>query len=308
MTIETEQQLRGRQINESDIPAVVELLTRKFPLCGREHFIRGLDRLARRVAPAGYPRFGYMLEHDGAPVGVVLTIFSTRSVKGETKVRCNLSSWCIDEKFSGSGPFLSAIAVRHKGVTYFSELAAPHTWRLLEAQGFKRFCNGRMVTFPALTPSQWIGKARARWFDASVDYGPDLTREERDILITHQQYGCLAYVVQDQDAAYPFVFLRRRIPRRMFPTLELVYCRRIEDYQRYASALGLALLARGFLSVSLDADRPNPDLVGSYSQVVMGKYVKGPDLPRLGDLAFSEAVMFGRPLGTQHLARTALAE
>ena len=295
MTIDTEQQVRGRQIKESDLPAVVELLARKFPLWGRERFNLGLDRLARRAAPAGYPRFGYMLEHNGTPVGVVLTIFSTRSVNGETKLRCNLSSWCIDEKFSGSGPFLSASAVRHKEVTYISESAAPHTWRLLEAQGFRRFCNGRMITYPALTSSQWIGKARARWFDANEDYGQDLTQEERDILIAHQQYGCLAYVVQDEETAYPFVFLKRRIPRRAFPILELVYCRSVDDYQRYAGALGLALLAHGSLSVSLDADRPNPDLVGSYSQVVMGKYVKGPDLPRLGDLAFSEAVLFGRP-------------
>ncbi|ARN81483.1 hypothetical protein [Methylocystis bryophila] len=295
MTIQIQQQLRARQINESDLSLVVDLLARKFPSCSREYFDRGLDRLARRPAPTGYPRFGYMLESQGAPVGVVLTIFSTRSSNGKTSVRCNLSSWCIDEAFSGCGPFLSAIAVRHKDVTYISESAAPHTWRLMEAQGFVRFCEGRMLTFPALTCRQRIGKARARRFDEREDYGPDLSREERDILIAHSNYGCLAYVVEEERGAHPFVFLRRRIPRRLLSTLELIYCRSVEDYRHYAGPLGRALMARGAFSVVLDANHPIPDLVGEYSPVVMGKYIKGPALPRFGDLAFSEAALFGRP-------------
>jgi len=47
----------------------------------------------------------------------------------------------------------------------------------------------------------------------------------------------------------------------------------------------------------LDANGPIPGLVGEYSQGVMGKYFKGPEHPRLGDLAFSEAVLFGSRKG-----------
>lgn len=165
----------------------------------------------------------------------------------------------------------------------------------MEAQGFVRFCEGRMLTFPALTCRQRIGKARARRFDEREDYGPDLSREERDILIAHSNYGCLAYVVEEERGAHPFVFLRRRIPRRLLSTLELIYCRSVEDYRHYAGPLGRALMARGAFSVVLDANHPIPDLVGEYSPVVMGKYIKGPALPRFGDLAFSEAALFGRP-------------
>ena len=43
--------------------------------------------LARREAPAPYPRFGYVLEFDGAQIGVIVLIFSTQNAGGDAHVQ-----------------------------------------------------------------------------------------------------------------------------------------------------------------------------------------------------------------------------
>jgi hypothetical protein len=45
--------------------------------------------------------------------------------------------------------------------------------------------------------------------------------------------------------------------------------------------------------VAFDANGPIEGLPGRYVDAASPKYFKGPNPPRLGDLAFSERVMFG---------------
>jgi hypothetical protein len=68
------QKLRCREIAETDIDAVADLLTRGFAGRSREYWMQGLRRQAAREVPNGYPRFGYMLDQDGHPVGVLLLL------------------------------------------------------------------------------------------------------------------------------------------------------------------------------------------------------------------------------------------
>ncbi len=65
----TAQKLRCREIADTDIAAVVDLLTRGFVGRSREYWLQGLHRQAVREIPHGYPRFGYMLDNDGRAVG-----------------------------------------------------------------------------------------------------------------------------------------------------------------------------------------------------------------------------------------------
>jgi hypothetical protein len=45
--------------------------------------------------------------------------------------------------------------------------------------------------------------------------------------------------------------------------------------------------------VIIDSNGPIPGLVGKYVGDKLPKYFKGPDRPGFGDLAYTEAVMFG---------------
>jgi hypothetical protein len=61
---------------------------------------------------------------------------------------------------------------------------------------------------------------------------------------------------------------------------------------RFSSLIGRHLVMRGCPLVIIDADGPMLGLSGFYLDG-RPKYFKGPDRPRLGDLAYTEAALFG---------------
>jgi len=83
---------RIREILESDLDAIGDLLTRGFVHRRREYWLGGLRRQATRSLPSGVPRYGYLLENQGVPVGCLLMVYSTRIVDGQAALFCNLSN------------------------------------------------------------------------------------------------------------------------------------------------------------------------------------------------------------------------
>jgi len=67
-------EIRCRKIDEGDISAVAELLTRGFPNRNRQFWHHALDQLSRREPPPDLPKYGYLLETDGVLVGAILLI------------------------------------------------------------------------------------------------------------------------------------------------------------------------------------------------------------------------------------------
>src|SRR5665213_3933018 len=90
---------RIREISESDVEAIADLLTRGFVHRPREYWMRGLRRQGARSLPPDVPRYGYLLENDGVPVGCLLLIYSSKDIDGEPATCCNVSSWYVDPAF-----------------------------------------------------------------------------------------------------------------------------------------------------------------------------------------------------------------
>src|SRR5262249_11599524 len=147
-------QIRCREIREADLDSVADLVTRGFVTRSRDYWMRGLKRQAARDVPQGYPRFGYMLDHEGSPVGVLLLLYSLRPCDGELAIHCNLSSWYVEPAFRNYAPMLTKIAQRHNEVTYFNISPATWTWPIIEAQGFRAYCKGLFFSFPLLSRSE----------------------------------------------------------------------------------------------------------------------------------------------------------
>jgi hypothetical protein len=61
---------------------------------------------------------------------------------------------------------------------------------------------------------------------------------------------------------------------------------------RFSALIGRYLAVRECPFVVIDANGPLPGLPGIYLDG-RPKYFKGPDKPRLGDLAYTEAALFG---------------
>jgi hypothetical protein len=280
--------IRCRQIDEADLKSVADLLTAGFPERTRAYWINGLEKLKNRPTPPDCPRFGYLLEAGGRPVGVLLLIFTAL---GEgAHIRCNVSSWYVDPAFRSYGALLTSAAMKFKHVTYLNTSPAEHTLPILQARDYVRYSDGQFVSLPVLSKPGRSWPVRSA---EAVGALAGLSPAERELMRGHIANGCVALVCDAPEGPQPFVFIPRRLAYAPLPLMQLVFCRDTAEFVRCAGPLGRHLLGRGVGGVLCDANAPIPGLVGKYFKGKAPRYFKGPDQPRLNDLAFTEAVLFG---------------
>jgi hypothetical protein len=273
-------QVRCRQIRQADLEAVADLLAQGFPARSRKYWTSALARLAARQAPDGCPQFGYLLEADGAVAGVLLLIFAETG----GAIRCNVSSWYVEPAHRGHAALLASLASKLKHVTYINTSAATHTWPILDALGYRRYSQGQFAAAPALKP----GRSTVRRFDDADRELPDY-----DLLAAHAEAGCIVLVCQTPVGPEPFVFVTRRISGVPFSVAQLIYTRDNDRFAACAGPLGRFLLRCGAPLVICDAPAPIRGLTGLWFKDRGPRYFKGPERPRLNDLAFTEMVVFG---------------
>ncbi|HEY6259937.1 MAG TPA: acyl-CoA acyltransferase [Xanthobacteraceae bacterium] len=285
--------VRCRRIEDADAERVVTLLTRGFaarrPRGFWEHVFAYLQT---RALPADAPRYGFLLESDGAAVGAILQMFSGLPAgAGDQKaLRCNVSSWYVDADFRSYAPLLVSQALKQKEVTYLNISSAPHTRPIVEAQGYIRYADGVFVALAWLSPAS--AGIPVRIVPAGAQPQAPFEAYERDLLKDHAECGCISLWCETPERAYPFVFRARRV-KGFINCAQLIYCRDVADFVRFARPLGRYLAWRGRPVVILDANGPVPGLRGKYFDDTMPKYFKGPLRPRLGDLAYTETAFFG---------------
>src|SRR6202140_475047 len=254
--------------------------------------MQGLRRQAIRGVPEGYPRFGYMLDNDGCPVGVLLLLYTSRRNGSATMIQCNLSSWYVEPAFRNYAPMLTKIAQRHKEVTYLNISPASWTWPIIETQGFNSYCKGLFFSIPAL--SRVADGTRVEIVSPDAKRIEGLTDAEVELLTRHAFYRCLSLVCRRAcGLTHPFILLPVRIRRGWIapPAMQLIYCRDVADYVQCAGAIGRALARHAKISVLLDANGPVSGIVGIFSRARGRKYFKGPNPPRLADLTDTELVL-----------------
>lgn len=286
-------QIRCREIAETDIDRVADLLTRGFAGRSREYWTLGLRRQAARAVPEGYPRFGYMLDNQGTPVGVLLLLYSSRNTGGEAAIYCNLSSWYVEPAFRNYAPMLTRIAQRNNDVTYLNITPAASTWPIIETLGYRSYCKGLFFSLPALSRNIAGMSVEIVPSDAALIAG--LAAGDVELLTRHAAYGCTSLVCRTPSGVFPFILQPVRIRRGWIapPVMQLIYCRDVGDFVACAGAIGQLLLRRGKISVVLDANGKVPGLIGLYTERRGRKYFKGPHRPRLADLTDTELVLYG---------------
>ena len=280
--------LRCRPIIEADFAALATLLTRGFPRRNLQFWRQSLERLKRLEHPPGVPQYGYLLESDNAPVGVLLFLWSrTTDAIG---FRCNLSSWYVEPNFRTYASLFSSQVFRSKHITYLNVSPKSDTLPIIEAQGFSRYCEGNVVAVPMLNG---LHGPRAKVFCVPRQPEVEFDPAEEKILLQHAAHGCISLWCVTSNHAYPFVFRPRRV-KRVIPCAQMIYCRDIVEFVRFAGPIGRFLALRGRPFVMIDANGPISGLIGAFSRSWMSpKYFKGPQRPRLGDLSYTEFALLG---------------
>ena len=274
--------VRCREITEADVDAVADLLTRGFVGRSRNYWIQGLRRQAFRPVPDGYPRFGYMLDNDGTPVGVLLLIYTTRKDGEEIAIQCNLSSWYVEPAYRNYAPLLTKIAQRHKDVTYLNISPAPWTWPIIETQGFRAYCRGLFFSVPALSRAPRWSKIEVISQHAKQIEG--LSEAETELLTRHARYNCLSLVCRTPKGVFPFILQPVRIRRGFIapPAMQLIYCRSAAEYAACAGRIGRLLLRLGKISVIVDSNEPDPRPCRYLYRAARPQIFQGPAPPAAG--------------------------
>ncbi|WP_287330324.1 hypothetical protein [Mesorhizobium sp.] len=280
-----------RPIREADWEGVVDCLCRGFPERDRSYWIQALTRLSLRPAVAEFQQYGFALEKAGRIVGVVLTLYTRYRRQEGDEIRCNLSSWSVDAEFRPYAIKLITAVLKQKDVTYTNVSPAPATLKHNLALGFRLFSSGQFAFLPAFSSVQ----RSCRVLEARSDLAEMamLSDSERYILSEHAALGCLSLICICDGAAFPFVLMPRRTLRGLIPSYQVIYCRSLADLSQCAGAVGRFLLRSGILLCVVDAKEPIAGLFGWYRPNRGLKYFKGPRPPSLGDLTFTELVIFG---------------
>jgi hypothetical protein len=188
---------------------------------------------------------------------------------------------------------LISAALRHKDVTYLNISASKHTWPIVEAQGFKVYSASQFLAIPAFGAPVPGVEVREIGRGASI---PDhASVPEAELLAAHAGYGCVSLLCTTAEGSFPFVFRafeRTKGLFRFLPRAQLVYCRDIKDFVRFAGPLGRFLMKRGLVLIHIDMNGPIDGLIGAKRES-WPKYYRGAEAPRLGDLAFTELAIFG---------------
>ncbi|WP_287086618.1 hypothetical protein [Mesorhizobium sp.] len=280
-----------RPIREADWEGVVDCLCRGFPERDRSYWTQALIRLSQRPAVADFPQYGLALEKADRIVGVVLTLYTRYRRQEGDEIRCNLSSWSVDEEFRPYAIKLITTILKQRDVTYTNVSPAPATLKHNLALGFRLFSSGQFAFLPLFSSVQ----RSCRVLEARPDLAEMamLSDSERYILSEHAALDCLSLICICDGAAFPFVLMPRRILRGLIPSYQVIYCRSLADLSRCAGAVGRFLLRSGILLCVVDAKEPIAGLFGWYRPNRGLKYFKGPRPPSLGDLTFTELVIFG---------------
>jgi hypothetical protein len=279
-----------RTIDAEDLPAVIELLQKGFPRRSRRYWDTGLRRLARHLPPPGFPRFGDMLTIDGRPVGVHLLIAAPCLGDPGAPIRCNGSSWYVEERFQSYGIFLQMRATRRRRAVYTNLDPRSYTVPMITAQGYRAYSRGLVVGLPALarapTHTTRLLSGRAAWQAAGVPVA------DQRLLADHEAFGCICLWCETPSGGQP-VILRPRTVKSAIPCAQLIYCRSPSEFERVARPIGLFLAARGMPFLLVPADKPIPGLPGRFFPGKLPMYFKGAQPPQPTDLSYTEAAVFG---------------
>jgi hypothetical protein len=276
--------IRGEQRDQ-----VVDCLARNFPARSRAYWSDAFERISRWTMDQGFSSIGVAMEIDRRVVGVVLQIFSRHEREGQTYVRCNVSSWCVDKEYRAYAISLHSVAVKDKDLTYLNVTAAPHTVPFIKALGFREITRGQMFLAPALG----LPQRGVRVVDY-VEGGPHaslLSEYEQRVLADHAAMGCASVIALHGGRAFPFVFRPHRILGGRLPSAHLIFCRDVDEFLRYSGPIGRFLLFRFGPFAIVNVNERLRGVVGYFSPDKQPRFFRGPVIPAIGDLAHTELTL-----------------
>jgi hypothetical protein len=274
-----------REITLNDLEVVRDLLVEGFPFRRNDYWVKGLANLGSLQPVERFPRYGYLVEVDGAAQGLMLTITSDRGVHG---ARTNFSSWYVRQGYRQFATFLFRHALKLKNTTFLNTSPSEHVLPILKAFGFEPYTKGMvLVDLRTATRSR---SPRGLVQRLGIDDLSGLSATEGQIAEDHLRMGCDVLRLET-DVRSGLLIHRRKWIKRLVPCSQVIH----GEPDLMAELAGLvmrALASRGSVLALWDVDHtPEPAVGRVFGRSI--RYFKGANAPPVGDLSYSELAVFG---------------
>src|SRR5262249_43902633 len=103
-------------------------------------------------------RFGWVLVDGDEVVGFIGTIFSDRTIRGQTVRLCNLSNWIVKQEYRMHSLALHGRVIADKSVTVTNMSPTPQVLKLIEKLGFTVMDKSERIIFPVVTPRSFTDR------------------------------------------------------------------------------------------------------------------------------------------------------
>src|SRR6516164_2198424 len=149
MLSKKQSQIRTREITESDFDAVARFLGNGIGY-SHEFFLHLLRHMAPHATPTGFPKYGRLLESNGAIVGAIILIFSRIYSDGIPTIRCRVTGWSVLPDYGCYAALFFAKDLKYGNVTYLNISPKADTRPIIAVQGFTKYVSGQFISVPAL--------------------------------------------------------------------------------------------------------------------------------------------------------------
>jgi hypothetical protein len=270
-----------REITGEDLSQVVTLLTEGFPRRRPAYWRRGMENMQLLPAVQGFPRFGYLLEENGAAQGAVLLL--TTLVDNATP-RANNAAWYVREGYRAKAAILYKLATSLKGL-HVNFSPAEHVVPIVEAFGFKPYTSG-----VCMIDARALSRPARRW--RLKHYAPGLLPSPTaEVAERHLQYGCSVLILENGSGPDELLVYRLKLIRGSIPCAQMLHGTP-EHVLAAAGPLMRHLLRRGIVLALIDIDAATDTSGFRRYPAHNVRYAKG-GTPAVGDLLDSEFALFG---------------
>jgi hypothetical protein len=129
-------------IAEDDLPAVCRFLAHGFNAEADPDI--WMTAFRHRWA-AQQPNHGYMLQEDGAIVGVIGAIYSDQNIRGRPERFCNINNWYVDPAYRRHSLLLLSRLLAQKGIHFTNIRPQPEVAKICAALKFQYLDDGRVT-------------------------------------------------------------------------------------------------------------------------------------------------------------------
>lgn len=272
-------------ITAGNTEEALAILSRGFPSRSVEFWRSGLDRLVRYHDIAAAGPSGYIMTAKGTPVGVMLTMRSTRTGADRPRTVLNLSSWYVDEEHRWLAPRMLQKVLGEQADVVTDLTPSEPVRAMIQKLGFVRRHEGALVAVLGLSALQFDLAASVSSFGGHED---ELDADTRRLLADHAELGCIVALLRTREALHPLVFSPTR--RKHLASARLVYARNLAMVRAHVGAIARYLLAQGVLFAEIPANRGDSAFGAWFTTRPPPTFVRGELDSDMVDHAYSEFV------------------